>query len=1545
MTIRNVEFINARTKVCHCVVNNLGVDITINQAGALKTVVFIEECDTFIGKNHLFKRSVLLVKAWAIHESAHCAESERAVAGAQKSPDTHPGEGHPILGSKTGMLSSYAVSVLVLYLFNRYPALNHPLSVLTAFLHTYAHFPWESCVLTLHGPQPIQNGHTGSISYRRFPIRSCNIQDPVDPANNLGYSVSRSNLAQIELSLRGGQRVIETAGPYKPYNAALHQGIPDNERGDMFNTSEDALPLGLTRRRHSGSSGSINQLGASIPYDSPRDDMSDSGLRRNQAGDIAGNSEGMHAGFPGAEELSSSNLRFLHRVFPNCFKEFILPQGGRADLLDHPMQNMMLSTHNPGGPLHVPRPGVPPVRFHSPSLGTAALGDSNPSLDAYVRDLHSRGNSSQNALKGSLKELWDALRDESARRNGTYAYHNQGVSTQTPSVPAAQTVSVIQTEPVIQKEPITQKEPVIQTKPTIQTEPTTQKEPVPLEEPVTPSLSSASNVISKDRRIEGRNRTSSVPQTSSNSGKPPLIPSPPRRAVDRSTEGARHDTAFTLKKNRSRQDEIADVGNRTTLVSLSTEARDSESQDRVLGIAAAEETLAAVPSGHEADMIENAGDVGGEDSDGASSITCSSLGSVSGSRPSSPIHSPSHGVPRYSPNAMAPGVFHTNPKRRLSRPSPIDVSSNTSRPSFNPFDALASPTAAGSTAVANPETYVEPGSPEDEVKDAVLQGNVRNGPRFVAAGGGGDSVDGAMITGKNPKKNKKKKRSASQSNLSESNRVSLAVEAEAEAEITSESALSPDPLLPDKETAVQNVGEAITVDTHAHSDISSRYSILLLAAAAVAMLALGVVLERNLGSYTREESSKNHILMRQKGANEIRVSSLDAEARPYDGSDSNSGDASETASSKSSSFEGSNKKPRYSKMVRMAHLSGEHDYLYDDDGVLFSDYTARKVRIAESLATAAAEAAASTAEIEADSKKSISVRENLSENIAKEERPNTINGYHYAHSSTVAPFTHWLKAGSSLSFGPNDIQCPLSGIDLSSVFRAKRAYKEAMEIHGRVDLTSILDASRRKNESSKSGVSDGDEDENDLKVTEEQFQLLLGAFLRDVEVVEDSSGCTQFHPEPTWQWQHNGMDIGPVNGYIYESDSGYYEGGKGPILTIKNAQRRLTDRSVNSRTDSSAVADPHLTHEGVYSCVLRFGTAPYVSPHAKSSLQPLNTEESELDAVNEIAEVNAPRSGFGNPNANGNMKILAEAAAEMDTVSVSGRSTNKATYNSILSKDGHLLGYNNDLGLTFAMKNNYAVGNEKNSPRGGRGGKMMVEDDYFEILVTQVAVRVSTVPVITSKIQKGQHYEYIEGGDLFLSVHAQSYPPPSFQWYRNGNKLQDQTKSFLSIPSVRLEHAGAYTCEISNLAGSVTFEDISVSVNVKAKPDAHKAASQSTLAANRGGSKKARSSTSGRKGTVQPEPKVNTQGTSSSPQNQNKPRENGHQQGTQKVQRDEHFKGGLKGEYPTLNSNPKKNPVKRKDIPRDEPKVDSDGANLNAPGHTSHGTQKKNTVL
>lgn len=60
--IQRIEFINARIKVVKCVINQTSLDITANQKSSLASATFLEEADRIIGWQHLYKRSVILIK-------------------------------------------------------------------------------------------------------------------------------------------------------------------------------------------------------------------------------------------------------------------------------------------------------------------------------------------------------------------------------------------------------------------------------------------------------------------------------------------------------------------------------------------------------------------------------------------------------------------------------------------------------------------------------------------------------------------------------------------------------------------------------------------------------------------------------------------------------------------------------------------------------------------------------------------------------------------------------------------------------------------------------------------------------------------------------------------------------------------------------------------------------------------------------------------------------------------------------------------------------------------------------------------------------------------------------------------------------------------------------------------------------------------------------------------------------------------------------------------------------------------------------------------
>jgi len=75
------------------------------------------QVDRKIGKDHLFKRSIILVKAWCYYESR-------------------------ILGAHHGLISTYALETLVLYIFHLFHASLHgPLEVGVCLIAKHVPYP------------------------------------------------------------------------------------------------------------------------------------------------------------------------------------------------------------------------------------------------------------------------------------------------------------------------------------------------------------------------------------------------------------------------------------------------------------------------------------------------------------------------------------------------------------------------------------------------------------------------------------------------------------------------------------------------------------------------------------------------------------------------------------------------------------------------------------------------------------------------------------------------------------------------------------------------------------------------------------------------------------------------------------------------------------------------------------------------------------------------------------------------------------------------------------------------------------------------------------------------------------------------------------------------------------------------------------------------------------------------------------------------------------------------------------------------------------
>ncbi|XP_044495150.1 uncharacterized protein LOC123218036 isoform X3 [Mangifera indica] len=204
--VKDVHCIDAEVKLVKCLVQNIVVDISFNQLGGLCALCFLEQVDGLVGKNHLLKRSIILIKAWCYYESR-------------------------ILGAHHGLISTYALETLVLSIFHLFhSSLDGPLAVLYRFLDYFSKFDWENHCVSLNGPVckssldvaaskvpergvdnlllseeflqecadkfsvPSRGPETNS---RAFPQKHLNIIDALKENNNLGRSVNRGNFYRI----------------------------------------------------------------------------------------------------------------------------------------------------------------------------------------------------------------------------------------------------------------------------------------------------------------------------------------------------------------------------------------------------------------------------------------------------------------------------------------------------------------------------------------------------------------------------------------------------------------------------------------------------------------------------------------------------------------------------------------------------------------------------------------------------------------------------------------------------------------------------------------------------------------------------------------------------------------------------------------------------------------------------------------------------------------------------------------------------------------------------------------------------------------------------------------------------------------------------------------------------------------------------------------------------------------------------------------------------------------------------------------------------
>lgn len=117
----------ADVKLIKCKFENLAFDISINNFVGLCKLILINRFEKELQNPELFKRSLFLIKSWCYYEGS-------------------------LLGSNLGLLASYGLEIIVMYIFNKY---NHliktEIDALCLFFEKTHEFKWERDIMSILG--------------------------------------------------------------------------------------------------------------------------------------------------------------------------------------------------------------------------------------------------------------------------------------------------------------------------------------------------------------------------------------------------------------------------------------------------------------------------------------------------------------------------------------------------------------------------------------------------------------------------------------------------------------------------------------------------------------------------------------------------------------------------------------------------------------------------------------------------------------------------------------------------------------------------------------------------------------------------------------------------------------------------------------------------------------------------------------------------------------------------------------------------------------------------------------------------------------------------------------------------------------------------------------------------------------------------------------------------------------------------------------------------------------------------------------------------
>ena len=172
--VRNVFFVNGEIPVLRIAIDNVHVDVVSETRMSLDAFDYFERLDARVGSDHLFKRSLLLVKAW-------CRYEKDAVGGARE-----------------GGLATHAINAMVAEIFRDFGAyVKHPLDVFAHFVERY--------------------GESGTTTASGSSLPRCaRVVDPLDASRNCARALSSSKASAFALSLARIRNDVRSVVTFEP---------------------------------------------------------------------------------------------------------------------------------------------------------------------------------------------------------------------------------------------------------------------------------------------------------------------------------------------------------------------------------------------------------------------------------------------------------------------------------------------------------------------------------------------------------------------------------------------------------------------------------------------------------------------------------------------------------------------------------------------------------------------------------------------------------------------------------------------------------------------------------------------------------------------------------------------------------------------------------------------------------------------------------------------------------------------------------------------------------------------------------------------------------------------------------------------------------------------------------------------------------------------------------------------------------------------------------------------------------------------------------